>query len=162
MAEVGKFRAVSLEDPESLVHSGNRDMMSRDLSNLERQELIRRGASRYPSHLSVITFTSRGKKLLQNIVGQGGQEFYSGFKKVRELWHDTAVYRIYQDTAQEIQDNGGKIERVILEWASPFVNGGVASVGGPMPSIASLRWFHHRPAGTLLCDALIGPTRDVR
>ena len=116
MAEAGKFRAVSLEDLESLVYSGNREMMGRDLSNLERQELIRRGASRHPSRLRVITLTSRGKKLLQKTVGQQGQEFYSGFKKVRELRHDTALYRIYQAKAQEIQDNGGKIKRVVLDY----------------------------------------------
>jgi hypothetical protein len=44
MAEAGKFRAVSLEDLELHAYSGNRDMMHRDLSNLERQELIRPGA----------------------------------------------------------------------------------------------------------------------
>jgi hypothetical protein len=110
MAEAGKFRVLSLEDLESQVYSGNREMMDRDLSNLESQELIRRGASRYPSHLRVITLTSRGKKLLQKTVGQEGQEFYSGFKKVRELRHDTALYRIYQAKAQEIHDNGGKIK----------------------------------------------------
>ncbi len=88
MAEAGKFRAVSLEDLESHVYSGNRDMMHRDLSNLERQELIRRGASRYPDHLRVIALTSRGKKLLQKTLGQERQELYSGFEKVRELRHE--------------------------------------------------------------------------
>jgi hypothetical protein len=37
-------------------------------------------------------------------------------KKVRELRHDTALYRIYQAKAQEIQENGGKIKRVILDY----------------------------------------------
>jgi hypothetical protein len=116
MAEAGKFRVVSLEDLESHVYSANREMMNRDLNNLERQELIRRGASRYPDHLRVVTLTSRGKKVLQKTVGRQGQEFYSGFKKVRELRHDMALYRIYQAKAQEIQDKGGKIKRVILDY----------------------------------------------
>ena len=116
MAEAGKFRVVSLEDLESYVYSGNRDMMHRDLGNLERQELIKRHASRYPDHVRVITLASQGKRFLQRAVGKGGQKFYSGLKKVRELRHDTALYRIYQAKAQEIQDAGGKVKRVILDY----------------------------------------------
>ena len=35
MAEAGKFRAVSIDNLEKYVYSGNREMMARDFSNLE-------------------------------------------------------------------------------------------------------------------------------
>ena len=40
MAEAGKFRALSIEDLEKYVYSGDRELMVRDFSNLERQGLI--------------------------------------------------------------------------------------------------------------------------
>ena len=53
---------------------------------------------------------------MREVLRRATQEFYSGLKKVRELRHDTALYRMYQAKAQEIEETGGKIKRVILDY----------------------------------------------
>ena len=116
MAEAGKFRAVSFEDLEKYVYSGDREMMVRDLSNLERQGLIRRSRARYPDPIRVVTLTRQGEKFMREVLKENEQELYSGLKKVRELRHDTALYEVYQAKAQEIEEAGGKIKRVVLDY----------------------------------------------
>ena len=53
---------------------------------------------------------------MREVFKQNEQEFYSGLKKVRELRHDTALYEVYQAKAQEIEEAGGKIKRVVLDY----------------------------------------------
>ena len=116
MAEAGKFRAISIDDLEKYVYSGNRAMMVRDLSSLQKQGLIKRSCGRYPRPVQVVTLTRQGGRFMREVLKQSDQEIYSGLKKVRELRHDTALYEIYQAKAQEIEDAGGKIKRVILDY----------------------------------------------
>jgi hypothetical protein len=116
MAEAGKFRALSIEDLEKYVYSGDRELMVRDLSNLERQGLIRRSSARYPDPLQVITLTRQGEKFMRDVLRESEQEIYSGLKKVRELRHDTALYEIYIAKAQEIEEAGGKVKRVVIDY----------------------------------------------
>ena len=116
MAEAGKFRALSIEDLERFVYSGDRELMVRDLSNLEGQDLIRRSSARYPDPIRVVTLTRQGEKFMREVLRESGQEIYSGLKKVRELRHDTALYEVYQDKAREIEEAGGKIKRVVLDY----------------------------------------------
>ncbi len=116
MAEAGKFRAISIDDLEKYVYSGNREMMVRDLSNLGKQGLIRRSSARYPRPLRVVTLTPEGERFMREVLKENEQELYSGLKKVRELRHDTALYEIYQAKAQEIEEAGGKIKRVVLDY----------------------------------------------
>jgi DNA-binding MarR family transcriptional regulator len=116
MAEAGKFRAISIDDLEKYVYSGNRAMMVRDFLNLRKQGLIQRSSARYPRPLRVVTLTPEGERLMREVLKESDQELYSGLKKVRELRHDTALYEIYQAKAQEIEDEGGKIKRVVLDY----------------------------------------------
>jgi hypothetical protein len=53
---------------------------------------------------------------MREVFKESEQEVYSGLKKVRELRHDVALYEIYQAKAQEIEEAGGKIKRVILDY----------------------------------------------
>jgi ABC-type phosphate transport system auxiliary subunit len=91
-------------------------MMSRDLANLQKQGLVQRNSSHYPKPLQVITLTRNGQKFMHHVFKESSQEFYSGIKKVRELRHDTALYEMYQAKAREIEEAGGKIKRVILDY----------------------------------------------
>ena len=116
MAEAGKFRALSIEDLEKYVYSGDRELMVRDFSNLERQGLIRRISARYPDPIRVVTLTRQGETFMREVLRESQQELYSGLKKVRELRHDTALYQVYQAKAQEIEEAGGKIKRVVLDY----------------------------------------------
>ncbi|MEW5980415.1 MAG: MarR family winged helix-turn-helix transcriptional regulator [Acidobacteriota bacterium] len=115
LAEAGKFRAITLEDLEKYVYSGNRHLLTRDLANLQRQGLIQRRSARYPRPIRVVTLTRRGKRLMRELLPESQQELYSGLKKIRELRHDTALYDVYQAKAQEIEEAGGRIKRVVLD-----------------------------------------------
>ena len=53
---------------------------------------------------------------MREVLKESEQELYSGIKKVRELRHDTALYEVYQAKAQEIEEAGGKIKRVVLDY----------------------------------------------
>jgi hypothetical protein len=44
------------------------------------------------------------------------QALYHGFVKPREAKHDAALYRLYQREAERIQAQGGRIQRVILDF----------------------------------------------
>ena len=116
MAEAGKFRALSIENLEKYVYSGDRERTVRDLSSLARQGLIRRSSAGYPEALRVVTLTHQGEKFMREVLRESGQELYSDLKKVRELRHDTALYEIYQAKAQEIEEAGGRIKRVVLDY----------------------------------------------
>ena len=116
MAEAGKFRALSIEDLEKYVYAGDRELMVRDFSNLERQCLIRRISARYPDPIRVVTLTRQGETFMREILRESQQELYSGLNKVRELRHDTALYRVYQAKAQEIEEEGGRIKRIVLDY----------------------------------------------
>jgi hypothetical protein len=116
MAEAGKFRALSIEDLEKYVYAGDRELMVRDFSNLERQGLIRRISARYPDPIRVVTLTRQGESFMREVLRESKQELYSGLNKVRELRHDTALYQVYQAKAQQIKEKGGKIKRVVLDY----------------------------------------------
>src|SRR5512145_974934 len=88
MAEVGKFRALSIEDLERYVYSGDGELMVRDFSNLERQGLIRRSSAQYPDPIRLVTLARQGEKFMRDVLTESEQEIYSGLKKVRELRHD--------------------------------------------------------------------------
>ena len=48
--------------------------------------------------------------------GEPRQAFYAGLKKPRELTHDAQVYRAYRDLEAQIRDQGGRVQRVILDY----------------------------------------------
>jgi DNA-binding MarR family transcriptional regulator len=116
MAEAGKFRALSIEDLEKYLYSGDRQMMLRDLSNLTRQGLIRKSAGHYSDPIQVVTLTRQGETFMREVLRESKQELYSGLNKVRELRHDTALYQVYQAKAQEIEEGGGRIKRIVLDY----------------------------------------------
>jgi ribosome-associated protein YbcJ (S4-like RNA binding protein) len=116
MAEAGKFRAISLDDLEKYLYSGDRDRMHRELANLQKDGLVHQKSSRYPKTIRVVTLTRDGQKFMRQTFNDSPQEFYSGIKKVRELHHDTALYEMYQAKGREIEDSGGRIKRVILDY----------------------------------------------
>lgn len=119
LAEVGKFRIVSVEDLAKLNYAGDRMRMENDLRNLAAQGLMqRRGTSALKKDSrQILNLTKRGQRLIQ----QKGfvpddQAIYSGLVKPKEAQHDSALYRLYHKAAEEIERKGGRVLRVQLDY----------------------------------------------
>jgi hypothetical protein len=68
---------------------------------------------------AVVVLTQAGKQLLEGhrIRGVGRQqEFHAGLVKPREIAHDSQLYRLYQAEAERLEAEGGRIERVVLDY----------------------------------------------
>jgi hypothetical protein len=117
LAETGKFRAITLESLSRYLYSGNTGLMKDDLRNLQRQGLIRLRSARFPDPIRVVTLTHQGAKVMRRVLRNAkDQEVYAGLKKPKELRHDSALYEVYQAKASEIEEAGGRIKRVVLDY----------------------------------------------
>jgi hypothetical protein len=119
LIELGKFRVVPADDLARLGYRGDRSRMENDLQHLGHQGLIeQRGIEGHESYSKqVLALTKEGHKLLSrhNFV-PNGQAIYHGFVKPKEARHDADLYRLYHKVAREIDDVGGKVRRVILDY----------------------------------------------
>jgi hypothetical protein len=119
LTDIGRFRALGLEDLVTHAYSGNRDAMQDDLNNLLRQGLIRKGTFEGPegSPRELLTLTKVGYRLLRsNRIVARDQAIYHGFVKPREANHDANLYTLYQKEAARIQAKGGRPVRVVLDF----------------------------------------------
>jgi predicted kinase len=117
MAEVGRFRAIDTQDLGRHFYQGNQQLSQRDLNELRQQGLVEVNVARYSETMRVVTLSKEGERLLrQEMKPARGERIYSGLAKVKELRHDTALYRVYQKKAAEIASKGGSIRRVILDY----------------------------------------------
>ncbi len=124
MEEIGKFRAVELEDLSEFRFNSNPSGMRRELHSLSEQGLIRRHTllSSRLRKIHMVTLTAAGKRLVdqqqrcESPDSKGAQQVYAGLKKIAEIEHDTAIYRMYQAEAKRIRSSGGKIRRVVLDY----------------------------------------------
>jgi len=141
MIELGKFRAIAENDLGKYVYSGESKLLAQDVQNLVRQGLVRRGRFQGPeaSPRELLTLTKRGLRLLKATrVVSDSQVLYSGFVKPREANHDADLYRLYQKEASRIEQQGGRIRRVVLDFEiKRKVNRDIAKLGpGARPEIA--------------------------
>jgi DNA-binding MarR family transcriptional regulator len=119
LATIGAFRVVAesdLNDPPD-----DRNASRETLKHLEREGLVQ--TSPLNSDDRAVTLTERGRDLLeanrdtrQDRIHEPRQAFYSGLKKPRELTHDTNVYRAYQRGQERIREQGGQVQRVVLDY----------------------------------------------
>jgi len=69
---------------------------------------------------TLVTLTERGKELLERHrrpdSSNSRQEFYAGIVKPKELSHDAHLYRAYLRAAERVQDEGGIVKRVVLDY----------------------------------------------
>jgi hypothetical protein len=66
-----------------------------------------------------VALTDRGRRLIEAHRNHGRehrQEYYAGLKKLREMEHDAQIYSAYLREAECIQERGGRIERVALDY----------------------------------------------
>jgi hypothetical protein len=118
MVELGKFRAIAQEDLIEFLYAGDKDRFRSDLENLLRQGLVQ--AKVIPHELTgsrtLFTPTKQGHRFLLATRAAGkGQVVYHGFTNPREAHHDADLYRLYQKASKEIERQGGKSLRVVLE-----------------------------------------------
>ncbi len=119
LIELGKFRVVPADDLAQLGYRGDRSRMESDVQHLRHQGLIeQRSIEGHESYSKqVLALTKEGHKLLlrQNLIPDR-QAIYHGFVKPKEARHDADLYRLYHKVAREIDDVGGKVRRVVLDY----------------------------------------------
>jgi hypothetical protein len=119
LVELGKFRAVSTKDLEEFRYYGEKDRMRPDIANLIRQGLV--AEKRIPhsdtAPRSLLTLTKKGHQfLLSTGTVPRNQATHYGFTKPREAHHDADLYRLYQKAAKDVERQGGKNPRVVLDY----------------------------------------------
>jgi hypothetical protein len=118
LATVGTFRVVRADDLQP-VHS-SRDAWSGDLRSLAEQGLVQlRTVDVNRESLAVVVLTREGKQLLEahrTYSDERPQAFHAGLVKPREIAHDAQLYRLYQAAADQIEAEGGRVSRVVLDY----------------------------------------------
>jgi hypothetical protein len=115
---VGTFRVVRADDLQPIRSS--RDAWSGDLRSLAEQGLVElRTVNVNREPLAVVVLTREGKRLLEahrTPSEDRSQEFHAGLVKPREIAHDAQLYRLYQAAADQIETDGGRVARVVLDY----------------------------------------------
>jgi DNA-binding MarR family transcriptional regulator len=117
MAEIGRFRTLSIEDLARHRHNGDSAKMGQDIRELSARGLVQTRSvwlGREKDRLVVVALTRQGKKALEKS-GEPGT-FYAGFVKPTEMAHDAGIYRVYQAEAARITRQGGEIRRITLDY----------------------------------------------
>jgi hypothetical protein len=119
LATVGAFRVVADSD----LHDGRDESRDarKEMRHLEREGLIRTSALSADDRAVVLT--DRGRDLLEanrherhERTWEPRQTFYAGLRKPRELTHDSKVYRAYQRAEERVREQGGRVNRVVLDY----------------------------------------------
>src|ERR1700733_120774 len=119
LSELGKFRIVATKDLAEFAYNGDGSRRENDIENLARQGLVRESsiATIEDNPGPVVTLTKEGHKLLsRGKVVPSGQATYHDLKKPKEAIHDADLYRLYHKAADEIEADGGKVLRVMLDY----------------------------------------------
>ena len=118
LQQVGTFWVVNARDLQQFLYAGNRTMAGQDLRSLTAQGLMRRhtmtGQGRR-QRMAVVSLTREGASLARQTVTDG-QAVYDGFVKPREVPHDAALYRMYHTASRRIEQDGGRVRRVVLDY----------------------------------------------
>ncbi len=119
LIEIGKFRVVPVDDLAQLRYTSDRARMENDVQNLRRQGLLEQHSIEGHDGRSknVLVITRDAHKLLtrQNRIPEG-QAIYHSLAKLKEVRHDADLYRLYHNVAEEIEQSGGKVRRVVLDY----------------------------------------------
>jgi hypothetical protein len=119
LATIGTFRVVRADDVQAM--RSTVDAWTGDLRSLREQGLVDVKTitiNREPTAVAVLT--REGKSLLEGHQHASGdrrpQTFHAGLVKPRELAHDAQLYRLFQAEAARIEAEGGRVDRVILDY----------------------------------------------
>ena len=117
--EIGRFRTLAVDDLRRLQYGGDGAAEARDLQSLASQGLIERRtiwAGHREGKIELVALTPQGKRLLEREDPGIGQVFYERFVKPAEILHDAAIYRMFKAEADRIEQAGGKVRRVVLDY----------------------------------------------
>jgi hypothetical protein len=110
---------IAVKDLVKYAYAGNRERTDKEIGQLARQYLVTDKTVEIPQKktLRVATLTKTGRRLLRttNQVPDN-QPIYHGLAKPREIKHDADLYRLYQKEAARIEQGGGRLVRVILDY----------------------------------------------
>jgi hypothetical protein len=118
LAEIGTFRTLALDDLAKFRYAGDRNQAASDIRSLTRQGLVRVQTA-HTSRAVYLALTRKGLTLLKRHRPQDinpNQVFYARFVKPREVKHDANLYQLYQEAAARIVRDGGRIQRVVLDF----------------------------------------------
>jgi len=119
LSEIGKFRVTAAKDLADLAYNGDRNRMENDIENLARQGLVEVASIPDSEHnpMQVVTLTKEGQQFLsRGKILRPDQVTYYGLKKPKEAIHDAELYRLYHKVADKIEERGGKVLRVKLDY----------------------------------------------
>lgn len=119
LVEVGTFRAVAADDLARISYSGDTQRMNREIHRMTEQSLVTQKVVRVGRKKTARLFalTRKGARLARNAgVIPEGQVIYHGFVKPREAKHDADLYRLFHAEAQRIEQAGGRLSRVVLDY----------------------------------------------
>ncbi|MGA8981353.1 MAG: hypothetical protein WB470_01645, partial [Candidatus Acidiferrales bacterium] len=119
LTELGKFRVVPADDLARFGYDGDRSQMESDVRNLARHGLVEQKTIEGHSSFStkVLTLTKDGHWLLERAqLVSRRQATYHGLVKPKEARHDADLYGLYQQVARDIEDSGGRVCRVVLDF----------------------------------------------
>lgn len=119
MVEIGKFRAIAMEDLREFAYDGYKARMRPDVESLLRQGLVQMKSVPHEDKGSrqLLALTKTGRRLLKEAqIVRKEQVLYHGFTKPREAHHDADLYRLYQNAARKIERAGGRNLRVVLDY----------------------------------------------
>jgi DNA-binding PadR family transcriptional regulator len=119
MSDIGRFRTIDVQDLCRFAYRENEAHMNRDLESLRKQGLVEEKtlvrAHKQPQ--KVVTLTEQGHRIVRKASGlPKDQRIYHGFVKAREINHDADLYKVYQQAAEEVRENGGKPLKVRLDF----------------------------------------------
>jgi hypothetical protein len=119
LRELGTFRSIDSEALAEIAYRSDRDRMEQDLRNLIRQSLITRRPIQGPERerMHVLTLTKAGQWFLrkQNLMPKD-RPIYHGLVKIKEARHDATLYRLYYKAVLKIENDGGKVRTVALDY----------------------------------------------
>ena len=117
LTDIGTFRVLSVSDLATYRYGSDAASAKRNLRTLMESGLIQTRTS-YPDRTVYVSLTRRGYRLLSDNSQEKhvGQRYYRGFVKTREARHDAALYRLYQQEVERIENDGGRVKRVILDF----------------------------------------------
>ena len=119
LIEVGTFRAVAATDLGRIGYGGDTERLEREIRRLRSQSLVAEKVVRDRRNKTVRLFalTRQGARLARSSGAvPEGHTIYDGFVKPREAKHDADLYRLYHAHAEKIEQDGGRVTRVILDY----------------------------------------------
>jgi len=120
LREVGRFRTIDAEALSKYRYPGKPAAFQKEIARLQQRGLLLRrsiSVGKQRDTLVIVALTEEAARLVrQDAQGPPDQAIYAGFVKPAEVPHDAAIYDMYQSEAAQLDAQGGKIRRVVLDY----------------------------------------------